>query len=231
MIEPVLKRVARVVQAGVGDAVDALERFGSGSVIREALREVDRVAEETNGELKSATARRLLAVKQRRAIGERLDTLREDVRFAVRSGRDDLASAVLERQVELEEERSRLDRMEARASDDERRLAEAIDALSERKRAMAATLDAFENAQAEAETTTSPPGSDRERRVRRAEAAMNRTLYGATNDMASFGQALAGDMKAAAKIAELEALRRAAQVKERLAEAARRVADERRWGV
>ena len=59
MAESIFMRVRRLISASVEDAVDAMERAGGPSVMREAIREVDRAIDEVRAEQEAASARRL----------------------------------------------------------------------------------------------------------------------------------------------------------------------------
>jgi phage shock protein A len=91
MVESIFARVRRVISASIEDVVDAMERAGGASVMREALREVDRAIDEVRAEQEAATARRLQAMRQQRMFRDQLTALEEKARFAIAQNRDDLA--------------------------------------------------------------------------------------------------------------------------------------------
>src|SRR3954470_878757 len=72
MAESIFLRVRRLISGSIEDSVDAMERAGGTSVMREAIREVDRAIDEVRSEHEAATARRLQAVRQERLTRERL---------------------------------------------------------------------------------------------------------------------------------------------------------------
>ncbi|HKG83144.1 MAG TPA: hypothetical protein VKB16_08320 [Beijerinckiaceae bacterium] len=59
MAESIFLRVRRLISGSIEDSVDAMERAGGTSVMREAIREVDRAIDEVRSEHEAATARRL----------------------------------------------------------------------------------------------------------------------------------------------------------------------------
>src|SRR3712207_2505810 len=85
--ESIILRVRRIITGSIEDAVDAMERAGGTSVMREAIREVDRAIDEVRSEHDAATARRLQAMRQQRLFRERLAGLEEKARFALGQGR------------------------------------------------------------------------------------------------------------------------------------------------
>src|SRR5215210_8711063 len=64
--ESIFARVRRIISGSVEDAVDAMERTGGPSVMREAIREVDRAIDDARAEHAAAAARRLQAMRQQR---------------------------------------------------------------------------------------------------------------------------------------------------------------------
>jgi phage shock protein A len=109
MAEPIFMRVRRVISANIEDTVDQMERAGGAKVMAEAIREVDRVVDEVRAEHEAATSRRLQAVRQQRMIAEKLSALESKARFALGQSREDLAEAAIARQIELEEQTTKLD--------------------------------------------------------------------------------------------------------------------------
>src|SRR5918997_6594702 len=113
MAEPIYLRVKRVLSASIEDAVDAMERAGGTSVMREAVRELDRALDEVRAEHEAVTARRLQAARQQRLFRERAAGLDEKARFALGEGREDLAEAALSRQLDFEAQAAALEKAEA----------------------------------------------------------------------------------------------------------------------
>src|SRR5829696_2234023 len=73
--ESIFSRVRRIISGSVEDAVDAMERAGGTSVMREAIREVDRAIDDVRAEHATAAARRLQAMRQQRLFREKLAAL------------------------------------------------------------------------------------------------------------------------------------------------------------
>ena len=216
MAESIFLRVRRLISGSIEDSVDAMERAGGTSVMREAIREVDRAIDEVRSEHEAATARRLQAVRQERLTRERLAGLDEKARFALGQGRDDLAEAAVTRQLVFEAQAERLQAVQAEAEQEAGRLEECLAALTGRKAQMEEELASFEIAQRDATLGgdgPTRPGRRTERKVDRAEAAFDRAMAGA----GGAAGVTRTDAKAAAKVAELEVMQKSAVVAQRLA--------------
>jgi phage shock protein A len=216
MAESIFVRVRRVISASIEDAVDAMERAGGTSVMREAIREVDRAIDEVRAEQEAATARRLHAMRQQRMIRDRLAGLEEQARFAIAENREDLAEAAVSRQIDFEAQAQRLETVQADASSEADRLEDCLVALTTRKTQMEEALASFETAHRDAALGgDGPKKSDRrtERKVERAEEAFDRAMAGA-GGVASLNRT---DAKTAAKVAELATLQKSAAVAQRMA--------------
>jgi phage shock protein A len=159
MAESVFNRVRRLISGGIEETVDAMERAGGTAVMREAIRQIDRLVDEAKAARGLATSKRLQAVRQKRMYTERLATLQEKAEFAVEQGRDDLAEAALQRQIDFEATILSLDQTELDASEEERGLEEALASLCLRKAQMEEELNAFEAARRDAGVAESQNGS------------------------------------------------------------------------
>lgn len=216
MAESIFVRVRRVISASIEDAVDAMERAGGSSVMREAIREVDRAIDEVRAEQEAATARKLQAMRQQRLFRDKLAALEEQARFAMAEKRDDLAEAAVSRQIDFEAQAQRLDTVQTDASSEATRLEECLVALTQRKSQMEEALAAFELAQRDAALGgEGPTRPDRqtERKVNRAEEAFDRAMA-AAGGVAGVSRA---DAQAAAKVAEIATLQKSAAIAQRMA--------------
>lgn len=213
--ESIFIRVQRVLSGTVESATGALERASGTSLMREAIRQVERAQDEARAELDSIRARRIHAERQQDALKERLATLQEQASFALSKNRADLAQAAVARQLEFEAEAERLKKIVAEATVEAARLEECAQQLKARKAQMEEELRVFERTRREADICGgigSSPVDRTESRVSRAEATFERAMAAAggvtTNLM---------DREHAAKIAEVEALQREAEIEARLA--------------
>lgn len=215
MVESIFVRVQRVLSSNVAVVVDAAERASGTSLMRDAIRQVEKAEDEARAELQEARRRRTQADLQKALLQDRIATLEEQARFAMSKERPDLAEAAIARQIDHEAQVKQLARTEAEAAEEERRLVECLSQLKLRKAQMETELSTFRTASGEAAAASgvAPTAAERaERRAERAETQFERA-------MAAAGAASPGllDPKDAAKLAEVDALRREAAVAERLA--------------
>lgn len=182
MTESVLKRVKRLISGKIEDSVDAMEKAGGTSVMREAIRETQRAIEDVKVERDDVTLRRLQAIRQQKLYRDRLDSLTEKATFALNEGREDLAKAALTRQVDHEAQIVQLEKVELSSTEQEREWEVALAQLDLRLATMQEELKAFETAQSEL-GINSDTGTNSQRKasqkIDRAEAAFNRAMAGA----------------------------------------------------
>jgi phage shock protein A len=215
MAESIFVRVQRVVSGGVGSAVDFAETLSGTSLMRQAVRDMQSAMSRTRDEADEALTRQLQAEHQLATQRKQLETLKEQARFALAKGRDDLAEVAVARQIDVERQIERLAKVAADSKAEEARLQEALAALKLRTAEMEEQLAAFQAAQAAARSTEGAPGRAHvraERKAERAEEAFDRAMKAAGG--------IAGERprpEASAKVAEIEALQREAAVAERLA--------------
>ena len=215
MAESIFARVRRLLSARVDDSVDAMERANNDSVMREAIREVDRTIDTVRADQERAMTRRLQAARQTQMIGRKVEELTSKARFAVESGRDDLAEGALKRQIDFEQQVSGLDEVQAIAREEEAKLEESLAALRSRRSQMQEALAAFEIARSDAAMGGDGGFSNIrhvEHKVERAEAAFDRAMTRAGGP--SFSR---GDVETINRVAELDALHKNSTVAERLA--------------
>ena len=216
MADLIFVRVQRVVSGGVGSALDAAERLGGTSVMRQAVRDMDSAIERARTEGDSARAKRLQAAHRLQECRKQLATLKEQARFALGKDRLDLAEAAIARQLDVEAQIAAFAKAETEAAAVERRLEESAEELKLRRGQMYDELRSFEAAQRAGSTGDQAPGSPDaglQRRAERAQETFERAMDAAGG--LSSGRA---SPKAAAAVAELEALQKEAAIAERLAE-------------
>ena len=215
MTESIIGRVKRLVSGKIEDSVDAIERAGGASVMREAIRETERAIEDVKAERDEATVRRLQAVRQQKLYSDRLDSLTEKAQFALEEGREDLAKAALSRQVEHEAQIVQLGKTEMAATEQEREWEQALAQLQMRYETMQEELKAFESVRAELGINTETGTSTKRnasRKIDRAEAAFNRAIISAGGSASVGGF----DVKTASSLAELDGLQREQIISDRL---------------
>lgn len=214
-MESIFDRIGRLVSGKIEDGVDAMERAGGTTVMREAIRDVSRAIDDVKEQRDGATVKRLQAVRQQRMFTERLESLTEKANFALDQGREDLAEAALFRQVDFEGQITHLASVEERAGEEERALEEGIASLEMRMARMQEELEAFESARAQAGLTKDHGESTQrksERNIERAEAAFDRAMTGAGGS-AGIGPI---DVDNYNNLAELDTMQKSAVIADRL---------------
>lgn len=106
MGEGLLARACRVVEAGVGSVVEGAERLTGPALMKQAVRDVQHVADDMRGKERRARRVAARAAEQARVATARAETLREEARYAIGIGREDLATAALSARRGAEEEAS-----------------------------------------------------------------------------------------------------------------------------
>lgn len=228
MSESVAARVRRIIAGSINDLVDAFESSNSDGVMREAIREIDRALDDVRSELGRVIASRKQVARHIELTRTKLAELGTKLAFAVEQHRDDLAEAVIARQVDLERQ---LPVLEASHTDVMAKQAEMegyIAALNGKKNEMEADLAAFLEArraagiEAQCDVPADTPAGvmqAAERRVGKADKAFARVMKSSVP-----GAADASRPDTAAKLQELERIERSAQIATRLADAKARKA-------
>lgn len=210
MSESIFIRVHRVLSASVEDAVSALERASGTSLMREAIRQVARAGDDVRTEQQAVADRIAGAKREQTQLRARLAELDEKAHYALGKERDDLASAAVSKQLDMEAELKRLDRVQADAAEEAVRLDECAAALAARKAQMERELTAFE-----ALRERDGPGAAAVRRDRKLQDRADRAQETFDRVMAFAGGAAAG--RADPHEAEIDALRREDAIEARLA--------------
>jgi len=213
--ESIIARVSRLLSAKLEDSVDRLEQAGGAEVMREAIREVDRAIDEVRLDHEAVMARRLQAVRQQKMLNERVAQLTEKAKFAIGEGCDDLAEAALSRQIDFEQQATKLDEVIAGARQEELRLENCVTALQTRKKQMDDALSAFLVSRSQAATGGDGPARaerDVENQVARSEQAFERAMAGAGG--VGFTRA---DAQTVNRVAEIDGLQKSAAVAARMA--------------
>lgn len=218
--ESLLARVKRLVAGGVNSLVDAVEVAAPETVMKEAIREVERAADELRDRLGVVLANRHHANKRLTDASTRHDELAAQLKVAVAEKRDDLAEAVIARQLDLEAQMPALERALSDAGSEAKEIEGYIAALAARRREMESDLAQFLATRDAAKTPAAADGGvvgahPVERRVEKAANAFSRVMQQTTG----IGATVPADRATAAKLAELEQIERTNRIRERLAAA------------
>lgn len=216
MAESVFARVSRLLSGEFEDMIVRLEQANGPALMREAIREVDRAIELVRADHEAVMTRRLHAARQHRLLRERVEQLTDKASFAVGEGRDDLAEAALSRQIDFEQQATKLDAVQVEAREEETRIENSITALETRKKQMEDALSSFLVSQREAETGgdgPAKPARNVEKQMARSEQAFERAMAGAGG---------VGVMRANAetisRVAEIDGLQKSAAIASRMAQ-------------
>lgn len=226
MSESLLGRVSRLVSGAIYGGVEAVEAAMPETSMREAIREIERTIDDVRSELQRALSEQHIAGKRIQLSRDKIQKLGEKIETAMSAGREDLAAAAVERQLDLEDQIPVLEKAQADASDKISELNGYVAALRGRKAEMEAELDAYRLAEAQSagdDVVAGAAGVHRhERRAEQAQDAFDRVMKNATG-VENVGRS---DRETIAKLVELEGIERQNKIAERLAAHRRRFAQE-----
>lgn len=100
--EGIVGRIGRLIAGMAHGAVDSAERSNPKAVLEQAIREIDSAADEVRVDLGKRTAERHRVEARRKELGGELAELDRTIGIAVKEGRDELAAAGIERQLDIE---------------------------------------------------------------------------------------------------------------------------------
>src|SRR5882757_812416 len=143
MSESLVFRVKRLISGSANGVVDALETANAEMVMREAVREIDRAADDVREELARAMTARHQTNRLLEHTKAKLVELSERAKLAVDQARDDLAEAALSRQLDLEAEIPVLEGRIVEFTAKQTELEGYVASLAARKREMESEIAAF----------------------------------------------------------------------------------------
>lgn len=224
MADNVFKRVRRLISAGVNDVVDSLEQARAPALMRETIREVDDAVRDMDERLGNIGAEMVRLEKLLKWLRKRHEEQAGKLELAIRQERDDLATAVIAEQMDIEQEIAANEKALARLMDEMNELKEL------RRKAVAYRRELAERYQAwmQAHPETEEPAAGEaevwmhERRfeevVNEAEATFRRATGRLFHPDASVAPSRAALMR------ELDELEREREIRRRLEDARRRLA-------
>jgi phage shock protein A len=208
MKESMASRVSRLIAGSVNKVIDAVENSAPEMVMEQALREVDRLADDVRAELGKVIAGRHLATKRLMDESRKHEALGEQVELAVAQSREDLAEAAIARQFDIEAQLPILEAAISDAAAKQKELEGYAAALAARRREMQDDLVQY---RAELATGSAKPRRKEDAKPGAPERAATRDEatspdYDPARAMPHF----------AARLAELDALARRNRIRERL---------------
>lgn len=220
MSESMTTRVGRLISGSMNALIDAVENAAPESVMEEAIREVDSAIDDVRAELGRTVASKHIASKRLMDENRKYESLADNIEVAIKESRDDLASAAISQQLDIEAQIPVLEASILDSGNQEKELESYIAALQAKKREMQDELRLFQESQKESPAgsaggavTASAGKNDIGAKVEKAGSAFDRVFEKATGVSAPN----AGNTETAAKVAELEKLAQENRVSERLA--------------
>lgn len=216
MTDSIANRVTRIVSGSVHALLDAVENAAPEAMMSQAIREVEQVADEVRAELGKAEAAKHLVTAQISKLNNDNEQVAAQIETALQQGRDELARAGIEKQINIEDQMPVLQKSLAEQQERSKELEGYIVALIAKKREMEEALRDFAAAQA---ATSSPTASKAGRssadgRVASANYAFDRVLARQTGVSGLSGNTTAN----AAQMKELQDLHRSHRIEEKLAQ-------------
>ncbi|WP_312821568.1 PspA/IM30 family protein [Brevundimonas sp.] len=213
-------RVGRIISGSAHALVDAIEGAMPDAIIQQTLREIDKAVDDVRAELGKTIAGKHLANKRLTEQSSRHEDLASQIELALTQGREDLAHAAVEHQLDIEAQIPVLEATVAETAKREVELEGYVAALLAKRREMEEAFQSMMLArargaeQAEAASDASNGSSEPSvaRRVDNATGAFDRLM--AREGAPALGSV---DRDKDSKLAELEGLSRRNRVEERLA--------------
>ena len=216
MTDSIASRVTRIVSGSVHALLDAVENAAPEATMSQAVREVDQVTDEVRAELGKVEAAKHLVSTQISKLNTENEQLAAHIETALAQGRDDLARAGVEKQINIEDQMPVLQKSLAEQQERSKEREGYITALVAKTREMEQTLREFLASRAAAAAPQTAGGSrgSAQGRVENAGAAFDRVLAKQTGVAG-----LSGEMTAnAAQVKELQELHRTHRIEEKLAQ-------------
>jgi phage shock protein A len=216
MAETLRAHVGRLISGSVHALLDKLEDQVPEASMEQAIRELDKVADEVRQELGRATANRHLAQQQHAELNRRHTELSDHIERAMAQQREDLARTAIARQIDIEAQIPVLEATLGDLAREEGELKGYANALQGKKRDMEASLTAFRASRARAQSAAGVPAgtSDVQAKIDATSGAFDRAFQRQTGlTPLAHGASLTD----AAKLNELDDLVRSNKIEERLA--------------
>ena len=127
--ETVVTRIGRVIAGMTHAAVSAAEQVNPDAIIEQSIREIDSAADEVKAELGKAIAEKHRINARKEELQREHADLGGKLKEAISAGRDELASAGLGRQIDIESQIAVLDRLVGETDGNIQKLEEALAAV------------------------------------------------------------------------------------------------------
>ena len=216
MTDSIANRVTRIVSGSVHALLDAVENAAPEAMMSQAVREVEQVTDDVRAELGKAEAAKHLVTAQINKLNSDNEQLATQIETALAQGREELARAGIEKQINIEDQMPVLQKSLAEQQERAKELEGYITALVAKRREMEEALREFLAARADASSPTgaAPARGAAQGRVDNASSAFDRVLAKQTG----VSGVSAGVTANAAQVKELQELHRSHRVEEKLAQ-------------
>jgi len=217
MTDSIANRVTRIVSGSVHALLDAVENAAPEAMMNQAIREVEQVIDEVRAELGKAEAAKHLVTAQINKLNTDNEQLAVQVETALSQGREELARAGIEKQINIEDQMPVLQKSLAEQQERSKELEGYITALAAKRREMDEALRDFLAARAAAASPANAAGGARgsaQGRVENANSAFERVLAKQTG-VSGLSPTVTAN---AAQVKELQELHRNHRIEEKLAQ-------------
>jgi phage shock protein A len=218
MSEKLKSRVGRVIAGSVHALLDHIEDQAPEAMMEQSIREADAVIDDVRHELGVVSANRHLSQRQHASLNDQHGRLSIQIDQAISAERDDLATAAVARQLDIEAQIPVLEASLAEFARRESELQGFVAALLAKKREMQDALSDFRKSRAAAEATVATgggtTGSKTENRIEGVTNTFDRIFERQTGLSAT---ARGTTLQQAASLKELDDMVRTNKVSERLA--------------
>jgi len=216
MAETIASRVSRIIVGSAHALLDKAENLAPEAVMSQSIREIDQVIVEVRLDLGKTEAAKHLVLSRIAKLNAEHDKLGEQLETAVAENRDDLASAAIARQSDIEDLLPVLQKSLDERSEQSAELESYVVALHAKKRELEQVqADYLATLASQAATPSAPGLADRQARIEDAAASFDRVLSRQTG-----ASLLAGGFNGeAGKLKELAEMQRNNRIAERLAAA------------
>lgn len=145
--ETVVTRIGRVIAGMTHAAVSAAEQMNPDAIIEQSIREIDSAGDEVKSELGKAIAEKHRINARKEELQREHAELGGKLKEAISAGRDELASAGLGRQIDIESQIAVLDRLVGETDGNIQKLEEALAAVKASRREAEERLAEFKASQ------------------------------------------------------------------------------------
>jgi len=215
MAETLRNRVSQIMIGSAHALLDKIEDQAPEAMMEQAVRKVDVVIDEVRAELGKAAANRHLAQRQHADLNQRHLDLTTQAEQAIAINRDDLARAVVTKQLDIEAQIPIIEGSLTELVAQEKELSGFVDALLGKRRDMQGALEQFSRSRMNTAVGISPATNNAQAAVEKAGESFNRVFHRHTG-LDACDQKISATQEA--KLKELDGLMQNQKIEARLAQ-------------